>query len=434
MTHFGIICPASTGHLNTMLPLGKELQRRGHRVTLFGIRDAESKTLAAGMEFKAIAESEFPQGAMAESLAQLGKLSGLEALRYTVNALRNSAAALLRDAPKAIKEAGVEALLVDQASPEGGTVAEFLGIPFITICSAVVLNRDESVPPHFTNWNYNPAWWGRIRNRIGYQVLKRIAKPITEVINEYRQEWKLPTHSKPNERYSQLAQISQQPAELEFPREELPQWFHFTRPYHSPVGREVPGFPYEKLTEQPLIYASMGTVQNRLIGVFQQIAEACVGLDAQLVISLGGSAKPESLPELAGSPLVVEYAPQLELLQKATLTITHAGMNTTLECLNNGVPMVAIPIANDQPGIAARVVWSGCGEALPVKNVNVPRLRTAIQKVLTEDSYKQNAVRLQEAIARAGGGKRAADIIEQVIATGKPVLAKTSSRISNIGE
>ncbi|CAA9589838.1 Zeaxanthin glucosyl transferase [uncultured Synechococcales cyanobacterium] len=423
MTHFGLICPASTGHLNTMLPLGKELQRRGHRVTLFALLDAESKTLAAGLEFKGIGESEFPQGVMAELLAQLGKLSGREALRYTIITLKNTAAVLLRDAPKAMKEAGVEALLVDQVSPEGGTVADFLGIPFITICSAVVLNRDPSVPPHFTNWNYNPALWGQLRNRVGYQVLKQITNPITGVINEYRQEWKLPKHSNPNERYSQLAQISQQPAELEFPRKQLPQCFYFTGPYHSPVGREVPGFPYEKLTGQPLIYASMGTVQNRLIGVFQQIAEACVGLDAQLVISLGGSAKIKFLPELAGSPLVVEYAPQLELLQKATLTITHAGMNTTLESLNNGIPMVAIPIANDQPGIAARVVWAGCGKALPVRSINVPRLRTAIQKVLTEDSYKQNAVRLQEAIRCAGGVSRACDIVEQVLSTGKPAIS-----------
>lgn len=423
MTHFGLICPASTGHLNTMLPLGKELQRRGHRVTLFALLDAKSKTLAAGLEFKEIGESEFPQGVMAELLAQLGKLSGRKALKYTIITLKKSAAVLLRDAPKAMKEAGVEALLVDQVSPEGGTVADFLGIPFITICSAVVLNRDPSVPPHFTNWNYDPALWGQLRNRVGYQVLKQIANPITEVINEYRQEWKLPTHSNPNERYSQLAQISQQPAELEFPRKQLPQCFHFTGPYHSPVGREVPGFPYEKLTGQLLIYASMGTVQNHLIAVFQQIAEACVGLDAQLVISLGGSVKTKSLPELAGLPLVVEYAPQLELLRKATLTITHAGMNTTLESLNNGIPMVAIPIANDQPGIAARVVWAGCGEALPVRSISVPKLRTAIQKVLTEDSYKQNAVRLQEAIRRAGGVSRACDIVEQVLSTGKPVIS-----------
>jgi zeaxanthin glucosyltransferase len=422
MTHYGLICPTATGHLNTMFPLGKELQQRGHRVSVFGFADAKARTLAAGLEYWAIGESEFKAGMTTESLAKLGQLSGRAALQYTVQLLKNDVSVILRDAPSAIKNAGVEALLVDQVTPEGGTVADFLGIPFISICSAVVLNREGSVPPYFTNWNYNPAWWGRLRNQVGYQVLKRLTNPITEVINEYRREWKLPTHSNPNERYSQLAQISQQPAELEFPREKLPQWFHFTGPYHSPVGRQIADFPFEKLNGQPLIYASMGTIQNRLLGTFYIIAEACVGLDAQLVISLGGSATPESLPNLPGSPLVAEYTPQLELLKRAALTITHGGMNTTLECLNNGVPMVAIPIANDQPGVAARVAWAGCGEAVPIKNVNVSRLRTAIQKVLTEDSYKQNAIRLQEAIVRAGGVSRAADIIEQVLSTGKPVL------------
>ncbi|WP_298905787.1 glycosyltransferase [uncultured Nostoc sp.] len=423
MTHFGLICPATTGHLNTMLPLGKELQKRGHRVTLLGRLDAKSKTLAAELEFRAIGGFEYPTGAMAESLAELGKLSGLAALQYTVNLLKQGADVMLRDAPPAIKEAGVDALLVDQIMPEGGTVAEFLGLPFITICSAVVLNREEGVPPFITNWGYNRAWWAQLRNRVGYRLLDRIGKPIREVIADYRREWNLPRHFSANENYSPLAQISQQPAQLEFPRQYLPQWFHFTGPYHSPTGREVPDFPLEKLTGQPLIYASMGTVQNRLLGVFKSIAEACNDLDAQLVISLGGSASPESLGSLPGNPLVVGYAPQLKLLQKATLTITHAGMNTTLESLNNGVPMVAIPVANDQPGIAARVAWAGAGEAVPLSRVNVPKLRAAIQKVLTEDSYKQNALRLQEAIQKAGGVSRAIDIVEQVVATGKPVLS-----------
>ncbi len=427
MTHFGLICPASTGHLNTMLPLGKELQQRGHRVTLVGILDAESPTLAAGLEFRAIGESEFPKGAIAQSLGNLGKLSGLSAFKYTINILKDGVNVMLRYAPTVIKEAGIEALLVDQVSFEGGTIADFLDIPFITICSAVVINREESIPPSFTNWSYNPTWWGRLRNRLAYNLLNRLAKPIRDIGAEYRREWKLPPNSSSNQGFSQLAQISQQPAEFEFPRYELPQCFHFTGPYHSPIGREIPTFPFEKLTGQPLIYASMGTVQNRLIHVFHKIAEACVGLDAQLVISLGGSASPESLPALPGSPLLVKYAPQLELLKKATLTITHAGMNTTLECLSNGVPMVAIPIANDQPGIAARIAWTGTGEAIPIASLNVSKLREAVKRVLTQESYKQNALRMQEAIHRAGRVRRAADIIEQAISTGKPVLAQTKA-------
>jgi UDP:flavonoid glycosyltransferase YjiC (YdhE family) len=104
------------------------------------------------------------------------------------------------------------------------------------------------------------------------------------------------------------------------------------------------------------------------------------------------------------------------------MMITHAGMNTAMECLTNGVPMAAIPVANDQPGVAARIVWNGCGEAIPVKKVNAKNLKTAIQKVLTNPTYKENAVRLQKAIAASGGVSRAADIIEQAIGTGKPVV------------
>jgi len=128
MTNFGLICPASTGHLNTMLPLGKELQRRGHRVTFLGFLDAQSKTLAAGLEFRAIGESEFPHGAIPQHLTHLGNLSGFAALQYTVSLLKQIAAVMLRETPAAIKDAGVEALLVDQISPEGATVAEFLNI------------------------------------------------------------------------------------------------------------------------------------------------------------------------------------------------------------------------------------------------------------------------------------------------------------------
>ena len=187
-------------------------------------------------------------------------------------------------------------------------------------------------------------------------------------------------------------------------------------------------FPYEKLTGRPLIYASMGTTQNQLLWIFQMIAEACMGLDAQLVITLGGGVNLKSLPESPGNPIVVGYAPQLELLKKASLTITHAGLNTTLESLSNGVPVVAIPITNDQPGVAARIAWTGTGEVIPLGEVTGEKLQKAIIRVLTENSYKKNALRLQKAIHRAGGTKRAVDIIEQVVSTGKPVLTSTKQQ------
>jgi zeaxanthin glucosyltransferase len=424
MVHFGILCPAASGHLNPMTALGYELRQRGHQVTVVGILDAKSKVLAAGLGFWAIGEVAFPLGAIPTALAELGQLEGLTAFQYTVKFFKQLTLTLLQEAPAALQSAGVEALLIDQTSFGGSTVAQFLDLPFINVCCALMLNQDPNVPPFNTAWNYHSAGWASIRNQLGHKLMNRIARPITNEILSYRQRWNLPTYRHPDDAYSNLAQLCQQPAEFEFPRQRLPACFHFTGPYSNPASREPSSFPFELLTEKPLIYASLGTVQNQLLGTFQVIAEACHELDAQLVIALGGGSKPESLPALPGSPLVVEYSPQLELLQRATLTITHAGMNTTLESLANGVPMVAIPIANDQPGVAARIAWTGTGEVVPLKQLSTFKLRSAIQRVLSEGTYRENALRLQAAIRQAGGAKTAIDIVEQVMATGKPVQSQ----------
>ena len=313
MTHFGIICPAASGHLNPMTTLGYELKQRGHRVTVLGIEDAQPKVIAAGLEFQVIGKSDFPKGATKDLSTQLGNLRGFKAHQYTINSIVNAAKMSLRDAPDVIKAAGIELLLVDQVYSAGGTIAEYLDIPYVTVCSALMLNREMSVPPFNRSWNYDPSWRGIIRNRVGYARLSRMGKSLRKVINDHRQQWNLSPYHNLNEYYSQLAQLSQQPAEFDFPRRELPSCFHFTGPYHSPnsVSQESIPFPYEKLTGQPLIYASMGTLQNRLLWIFQMIADACVGLDAQLVITLGWGVNPEYLPDFPGNPIVVGYAPQL---------------------------------------------------------------------------------------------------------------------------
>ena len=423
MTHFGILCPPTTGHLNTMIPLGQELQKRGHRLTYFGVLDAKPRILAAGFEFQALGTAEFPTGKISQSLTPLQKLSGFAALQHPIELIRYGVSVFLREAPTAMREAGIEALLVDQASLEGGSIADRLQIPFVSVCSALPFNQEDGVPPFFTPWNYQASTWTHWRNRLGYGILNRVMKPIWDVIAEYRQQWQLRPYTHPNDAYSPMAHISQQPAEFEFPRTALPSSFHFTGPYYSSSSRQPVAFPFEKLTGQPLVYASMGTLQNDRQTIFHSIAESCLGLDIQLVISLGGAVNPEALPELPGSPLIVGYAPQLELLSKAALTINHAGTNTVLEALSHGVPMVSMPVTNDQPGVGTRLAWVGAGEVIPLARLEVSRLRTAIHHVLTQASYKENALRLQTAIHQTGGVRYAADVVEKVALTGKAVIA-----------
>jgi zeaxanthin glucosyltransferase len=424
MTHFGIICPTGS-HLTNCFSLGFELQRRGHQLTFLNVVDVKNKVLAANFGFRAIGETEFPVGSQERLMARRGQLSGMAALKDTLKAVEQEMRVILQDSPAVIQAEEIEALLVDQCSPVGGTVADYLNIPFISLCNALPLNREISLPPLFTSWQYRSTLGAKLRNQVGYALSTVLTKPIRKLTGEYRQQWQLPPHSHPNDNYSRLAQLSQQPAEFEFPRANLPPHFHFTGPYHSLIGRENVSFPWNKLTGQPLVYASMGTIQNRLFPVFETIAAACVGLDVQLVIALGGGMTPEVMSSLAGDPLVVSYAPQLEVIKRAALTITHAGLNTALESLTHGVPMVAMPVTNDQPGVAARIVWAGVGEMMSISHLTVDSLRSTIHKVLTQGSYKVQALRLQSAIQNSGGVQQTANIIESAISTGKPVLRNT---------
>jgi MGT family glycosyltransferase len=176
--------------------------------------------------------------------------------------------------------------------------------------------------------------------------------------------------------------------------------------------REPVAFPWDQLDDRPLVYGSLGTLQNGSEHIFQTIAEACSGLDAQLVLSLGGSKDLAEIGNLPGHPIVVRYAPQLQILKRAAAVITHAGLNTTLESLAEGVPLVAIPLGNDQPGVAARIEHHQAGIVVPLRKLTVKRLRGAIDAVLRNEIYCNAAKRLQTEICKVDGLEVAADIIE----------------------
>jgi MGT family glycosyltransferase len=409
--HFGIISPPVSGHLHPFGALGRELISRGHRVTLFHMPDLADRAQEEGLEFVAVGESDHPRGSLPDSLRQLGKLHGLAALRFTIDAVRRTTEMLCREAPPAVRTASVDFLLVDQVEPAGGSVAEHLGIPFVTISNALLLNREPDVPPPFTGWNYQPGAWARIRNRLGYEASGLLTRPVTQVLRKARQQWKLPAHATPGDSISKLAQISQQPAAFDFPRRELPPSFHYVGPLRRASLRKIP-FPWEKLDGRPLVYASLGTLQNARAPIFRLFSEACADFPVQLVITHGGGLDEASTVSFPGNPLVVSYAPQMEVLARATLTLTHAGLNTVLDSLANGVPLVAIPLTYEQPAIARRVVWSGVGEAIPFSDLDLPRLRNAIGRVLAEPAYAEKARQLKAAIEKAGGVLKAADLIE----------------------
>lgn len=142
------------------------------------------------------------------------------------------------------------------------------------------------------------------------------------------------------------------------------------------------------------------------------IAESCNELNLQLAISLGGRQDPDAFDDLPGNPVVVKHAPQLELVKMAEIVITHGGLNTALETLLEGKPMVVIPLAFDQPAVAARLAWLKVAEVLPVKGLSAKLLGVTLSNILNDASYREAAKEVQAAIHSVNGLESAVDVIE----------------------
>ena len=158
----------------------------------------------------------------------------------------------------------------------------------------------------------------------------------------------------------------------------------------------------------------MGTVHNGVGHVFRTIVEAARAHPRfQLVLALGSNLDTREIGPLPGNAIVVRHAPQIEIFKRTAVCITHAGLNTVLEALGQGVPMVAIPAGTDQPGTAARVAHTRTGVVVPFAAVTAPALLSALAEVLGNPEYRRNAARMQAAIRAANGLHRAADILEE---------------------
>jgi MGT family glycosyltransferase len=117
--------------------------------------------------------------------------------------------------------------------------------------------------------------------------------------------------------------------------------------------------------------------------------------------------------------IVRASVPQLEILQRASIFITHAGINSVHEGLYYGVPLIMIPHQFEQLLNARCVAAQGAGlileERLQHKPLRAARLRQTLETVLSTPGYREAAGKLQQSLRATGGYQEAADQIQTYI-------------------
>jgi zeaxanthin glucosyltransferase len=403
------------GHFNPMSALARQLQSRNHDVVMFSLPVGETLARAADLPFIPFGEKEFPADHSSEVLGTASRLKGEEALQFTVNAIAAATEAKWRTLPNLLSSTGIDALVVDNYDFYSEIIPMRLGMPYAIVSNALHFDYSGYTPLCVYDWAHENTPEAIKRNRQGVsKFTQMLIRSNAEVIAQAEKAGIRANWEDPSSLFSDRPWITQCPREFDFESSHWPKQFHYAGPFHDGKGRPDFPFPWDQLTGEPIVYASMGTVQIGNPDVLRAIVAAVSkhkGL--QLVLAIGNLLRPEQIGPAPNNAIVVRNAPQLELLKKASVCITHAGFNTVLEALTQGVPQIAIPVTNDQPGVAARIAGKKTGKTTSLDGLDASNLSTLLDEVFNNPIYRDNSRSMQKAIAKKNGLSAAADLLEQ---------------------
>jgi MGT family glycosyltransferase len=172
----------------------------------------------------------------------------------------------------------------------------------------------------------------------------------------------------------------------------------------------------EELVPQPIVHASLGTIFHRTPGVFEAILAGLRDEPINLLLAIGRDQDPARFGPQPPHVRIERYLSHALLLPRCDAVITHGGYGSVMACLDAGVPMVVIPLAGgDQTGNANRCATLGVARVVSPDQHTPEAIRTAVQDVLADPSYRQNAGQLRQQIRALPGPKHVVGLLEQLV-------------------
>src|SRR3712207_1314353 len=182
MAHFALIAPPFLSHVRTMEAVAEALVARGHRATLVHQADVGASIRSRAVGFRAVGRTTHPEGLLRRIVARAARPGGPLGLLRVVHDMSHMTDMLCREAPAALREIGADAVLADQMEAAGGIIAEHLRLPFVSVASALPINREPLVPLPFLPWAYDATPWGERRNRGGERVSDLLMREYAGVV------------------------------------------------------------------------------------------------------------------------------------------------------------------------------------------------------------------------------------------------------------
>ncbi|WP_328868584.1 macrolide family glycosyltransferase [Streptomyces sp. NBC_00304] len=388
------------GHINTTLPVVTELVRRGHRVTF-----------ATNARFAPLA---------AEAGATVVEYESWLASRKLPD--RVDADYMVREPVRSIDEA-IATVPVYEAG-FGDDVPDVLLYDVSTFAAGRVLARKWQRPAIelFATFASNEHY--SLTQQIGALYADEIDREHPALIDFFVKQGKLLSDHGLADVTLEEFNAAADDANLVFlPRPFQPAEETFDERFAF-VGACLGDRPEDDLWKppgdgRPLLLVSMGSFSfDHQKDSLRTWVDAFADSEWQVIVSAGALADSEDLPTVPDNVQLHRWVPQLAVLEHADAFVSHAGMNSVMEAMYFGTPVVAVPHMPEQRLVADRLQELGLGVHVPQAEASGERVRAEVDRIVKDGRTRARVDALSGAMRSADGPVLAADYVEKVAARG----------------
>ena len=388
MKAFFLNIPAH-GHVNPTLPLSREILKTGDVILYYNFSEFRSKIESFGIEFRPYPELD-RSGIESENPIEL------------ISAIYKVTEELLPFLLKEVEREKPDYLIHDSLSLWGWILARITNLP--SICSTTSFAMGYPVFEALTDFPFSVFrnfWQGRKklldlllrrrRMRKVYNLPKRAI--VDHIIN------------------SGDLNFVYTSKEFQPVYEEFEDQYEFIGP-SVPVSQDSGDFPLDRLGTSKTIYISLGTLRNQRIDFYNSCIQEFQNSPYTIILSIGRNTQPEDLIAVPENFIIKQSVPQIEVLKKTDLFISHGGMNSVMESLYYGVPLLVYPQTDEQAMVGRQVERLGAGLVLQEKE-SKKGIRIQSEKILGDPIYLKNAKDQETYLRGAGGLEKAIEKLEE---------------------
>jgi len=388
MSKIVFFCIPAHGHTNPTLGVVRELVSRGHEVWYYSYNIMREKIESAGATFISCDDYDTEQKLSAKDSTRVGK-----DLAFSTKILVDTTLALDDKVCREMIELKPDLIVADSMALWGKAVALKLGIPFVSSTTTFAFNQHSAKIMKQGIGDLLKMLFAMPKTSKQVKRLKDKGYPVNNILDIIGNDDNTNT-------------IVYTSPEFQPCSETFLEKFAFVGPSIRPATEKI-----EKKRDK-LIYISMGTVNNDMMPFYKTCISALANTNYQVIMSVGNLVSIEDFGRLPENISIFPHVDQIAVLEKADVFVSHCGMNSVSESLYFEVPLVMLPQTSEQKGVAERVYQLGAG--IKLDKLDGALVLSAINKILSDSTYKENAKRIAESFKNSSGAKGAADKIIQV--------------------